>query len=58
MDTHHHSAEAILSDYCDGKQYHEHALFSTDPVALQLILYYDEVELCNPLGSRQKKGTR
>lgn len=55
MDTHRHSAEAILSDYCDGKQYREHTLFSTDPVALQLILYYDELELCNPLGSRRKK---
>ena len=26
-----------------------------DPVALQINLYYDELELCNPLGSRRKK---
>lgn len=55
MDTHRHSTEIILGDYCDGKRYREHPLFSNDPVALQLILYYDELELCNPLGSRRKK---
>ena len=25
--------------------------FSQDPHALQIIAYYDEVELCNPLGT-------
>ena len=55
MDGHDHSTDGILSDYCDGKQYHGHSLFSADPVALQLILYYDELELCNPLGSRRKQ---
>ena len=55
MDTHRHLAENIFGDYCDGKRCREHPLFSTDPVALQIILYYDELELCNPLGSRRKK---
>ena len=55
MDQHQQSRKDILSDYCDGKCYHEHELFAADPVALQLILYYDEVELCNPLGSRRRK---
>ena len=41
--------------HVDGEIYQTHPLFSTDPVALQLILYYDELELCNPLGSRRKK---
>lgn len=55
MDTHRQTSTNVLSDYCDGKCCREHPLFSTDPVALQLILYYDELELCNPLGSRRKK---
>ena len=55
MHTHRQTSTNVLSDYCDGKCFCEHPLFSVDPVALQLILYYDELELCNPLGSRRKK---
>ena len=32
-----------------------HPLFSSDPYALQLIVYYDEVETVNPIGSYVKK---
>jgi hypothetical protein len=42
----------LLGDYCDGSVYNSHPLFSANPKALQLILYYDDV---NPLGSRAKK---
>lgn len=45
----------MLMDYCDSKTFHEHPLFSQEPTALQLILYFDELEVCNPLGSRRKK---
>ena len=55
MHTHRQTSTKLLSDYCDGKFFDQHPLFSADPVALQLILYYDELELCNPLGSRRKK---
>lgn len=55
MDTHRHPVENFLGDYCDGKRYREHALFSTDHTALQLMLYYDELEICNPLGFRRQK---
>ena len=55
MCTHRQTSTDVLSDYCDGKCFREHPLFSVDPMALQLILYYDELELCNPLGSRRKK---
>ena len=44
-----------LGDYCDSHHFSQHQLFSSDNSALQLILYYDELELCNPLGSRRKK---
>ena len=47
--------KGVLRDYCDGKKFKEHTLFSVDSNALQLVLYYDELELCNVLGSRRKK---
>ena len=40
-----------LEDYCDGTQFAEHPLFSLDECGLQVMLYYDDVEVCNPLGS-------
>ena len=43
-----------LADYCKGSMYKSHPLFCEDPHALQLFLYYDDVEICNPLGSRAK----
>lgn len=38
-----------LGDYCDGEQYRHH---EENPCALQVTLYYDELEVCNPLGSK------
>ena len=32
-------------------QFPEHLLFSLDECALQVMLCYDNVEVCNPLGS-------
>ena len=48
-----------LSDFCDGSRYQEHPLFSTDNKALQIVGYYDELEVVNPIGSyvsKQKLG--
>ena len=44
-----------LADYCDGTVFWSHPLFSLDPQALQIIVYYDDCEVCNPLGSKAKK---
>lgn len=41
----------FIYDYCDGEFFKEHPLFSVNKHALQLIVYYDEVETANPLGS-------
>ena len=41
-----------MGDYCDGLLFKSHPLFSAHRNSLQLIIYYDEVEVCNPLGSR------
>lgn len=48
-------SDNLLEDYCDGTVFKQHPLFSSDPYALQIIAYYDEVELCNPLGSHVKR---
>lgn len=51
----HRSSTDSIADYCDGTVYRSHTLFSEVPEALQIFLYYDDAEVCNPLGSRAKK---
>ncbi|XP_049331198.1 uncharacterized protein LOC125799173 [Astyanax mexicanus] len=46
----------FLKDIIDGDILKSHPLFSVRPNALQLILYTDEIELCNPLGSHASKN--
>lgn len=43
-------------DFTDGDIFKSHPLFLKVPTALQLILYADEIELCNPLGSHANKN--
>ncbi|XP_034057976.1 uncharacterized protein LOC117536966 isoform X2 [Gymnodraco acuticeps] len=43
--------DGFLYDIVDGSLFKSHPLFSIKPTALQLILYTDEIEICNPLGS-------
>ena len=40
-----------LLDFCDGRLYKEHPVFQHDKNALQLVIYFDEVEVANPLVS-------
>lgn len=44
----------VLADFCDGTYYKNHGLFSVHRNALQIMMYYDDVEVCNPLGSHTK----
>ena len=46
--------DGTLEDYCDGYLYQSHPLFSSDKNALQIIAFYDELELCIPLGTHVK----
>ena len=46
-----HSSKYYLADFCDGTLYKSHP----DPHALQIIAYYDYLEIVNPLGSYTKK---
>ena len=45
----------MLSDFCDGSLYNTHPMFSSDPLALQVIAYFDELEVVNPIGSYVRK---
>ena len=47
--------DGVIEDFCDGSVFKSHPLFAKDPLALQSITYYDEVELYNPLGSHVKR---
>ena len=43
-----------MSDVCDGESYKEHPLFCIISTVLEIMLYYDDLEVCNPLSSRTK----
>ena len=51
----HQRNDEKLEDLCDGTAYKEHPLFSRDETALQIMLYYDDLEVANPIGSRSTK---
>ena len=46
----------VLCDYVDGQCFRSHPIFSVETSSLQLCLYYDDVEMCNPLGSSRTKN--
>ncbi len=46
--------DGIIEDFCDAAIFKNHPLFSQDPEALQIIAYFDELEVCNPLGTHVK----
>lgn len=45
------SNSTYMTDFCDGQFFKDHLLFGSDKQALQIILYWDDVEVANPLGS-------
>lgn len=45
------SSTGYMYDLCDGKFFRDHPVFNADRHALQIVIYYDEVETANPLGS-------
>ena len=51
----HKQSNGIMEDFCDSPKAKAHSLFSIHSTALQILLYFDECELCNPLGSFRKK---
>ena len=47
--------EEFMFDICDGTYIRTHPLFSRNPLALQIVLNTDDLEIVNPLGSHVKK---
>ena len=43
-----------MGDFCDSQAFKNNPLFQEDESALQIQLYYDDVEAVNPLGSNTK----
>ncbi len=50
----HKRNDELIGDYCDGEACKAHPLFSQDHQALQILLFYDDLEVVNPLGSHTK----
>ena len=50
----HSRCDDFIEDFCDAEAYKEHPLFSKCDMALEIMFYYDDVEICNPIGSRTK----
>ena len=48
----HHSTDGVLQDFCDANFIKAHPVFTTHPDALQFILFYDDIEVANPLGAK------
>ena len=56
----HHSTDGVLRDFCDANFFKAHPVFKAHPNALQFILFYDDIEVANPLGAKagiHKLGT-
>ena len=51
----HRSENDHVNDFCDSKHASSHILWGKIPQALQIFLYFDELELCDPLAASRKK---
>ena len=48
----HGSTNDNMKDFCDGYIFKSHPVFRSNPLALQIILYYDDIEVAYPLGAK------
>ena len=48
-------SDDIVEDFCDGQVYKSHPLFSNEQESILIMAHYDELELCNPLGTHVKQ---
>lgn len=53
INTERKSPAGYLRGYIDGRQYEQCGTFREHPQALRFQLYYDDVEVVNPLGSKK-----
>ena len=52
----HVSKDGVYRDICDGSVCTNNPNILLDPRTITLVAYYDEIELCNPLGIASKKN--
>ena len=45
----HRRVDGTIGDICDGELFRSHPLYQQNELALQIIGYLDEVEVCNSL---------
>ena len=50
----HQSTDGKMRDFCDGELFKpgHHPLFSVNNKAVQILMYYDDFEVANPLGAK------
>lgn len=48
----HNSGNGIIRDYYNADVFSKHPFKTLDSNFLQIFLYYDDLEVCNPLGSK------
>lgn len=51
----HNSQDNLMKDICDGQYISNSPLFERNSNALQILLYNDDIEIVNPLGTHVKK---
>ena len=50
----HRTSSGLMEDFCDGRAFAAHPLFSLHSNGLQVLFYYDELEVVNPKGFKTK----
>ena len=50
-----HPKEGVYASFEDGMKFKDSEFFKEHPRALRILLYLDEVQVCNPLGSKTHK---
>lgn len=46
------ATDGVYTDFCSGSVFKENQLFQTRPNSLQVEIFTDDLEVCNPLGSK------
>ena len=46
--------EDFITDFSNGTMFHDHPSFKDSKNSIVLSLYYDDIEICNPLGSKSR----
>jgi len=50
--TSHCGTDEVMRDFCDASFVKNHPIFISHPLALQFVLFYDDIEVANALGAK------